>query len=460
MTTGSDGSSPAALIEARLGRAPQDMLEAAVVLEAWGGVPAQRALELGGGLMRGESAAPEPSVAVLPPLERRPGLLLEGLAFVVSVLSIALWAAPLADALGADAFTRALTLALPLTLALQWALRSRYLSRPRGLAELTRARGGLGLAALAVVALPALTLGRAGAVAGLLTLTWTGGAILMSRGWAAAYAAIVLVATPAMVGNVPPLAVLAATAAVTAAAVAAALRTPPGAERLASGSWGRALACAGLGAALGTMLVADPSIGLTTSATPALALLPSAIAGVWGGHRLWHLAHSMPRALAGIPAIAPLAPDDRSTRPEPDRGDPSPDHTSTRLVAPTTAPSRRALLTPLGVFGGAVLRLVGAAAAGSIALAAVVPVETGLLAAFALLSLATLLMSLLEAMGRIAWAALAVACALAAELVAGAPFPGAGLAAGAAVAVLVLLPAAVAPLLRPAQTLATKLWIA
>jgi hypothetical protein len=41
-----------------------------------------------------------------------------------------------------------------------------------------------------------------------------------------------------------------------------------------------------------------------------------------------------------------------------------------------------------------------------------------------------------------------------------APFAGAGLAAGAAAGVLVLLPAAVAPLLRPARTLATSLWIA
>ena len=35
-----------ALIEARLGRAPQDVLEAAVVLEAWGGLRAQAALAL------------------------------------------------------------------------------------------------------------------------------------------------------------------------------------------------------------------------------------------------------------------------------------------------------------------------------------------------------------------------------------------------------------------------------
>jgi hypothetical protein len=119
------------------------------------------------------------------------------------------------------------------------------------------------------------------------------------------------------------------------------------------------------------------------------------------------------------------------------------------------------MLAPLGVFLGAIGRLVGASAAGSVVIAAIIPVGPGLLVAFALLSLATLLVSMLEAMGRTGWAALGVACALGAELAVGdAPFAGAGLAAGAAAAVLVLLPAAVAPLLRPARTLATTLWIA
>jgi hypothetical protein len=35
------------IVEARLGRKPQDMLEAAVVLEAWVGVPAGGALDAG-----------------------------------------------------------------------------------------------------------------------------------------------------------------------------------------------------------------------------------------------------------------------------------------------------------------------------------------------------------------------------------------------------------------------------
>ncbi len=51
-------SARARLVRARLGREPQDMLEAAVVLEAWAGVPAQRALDTGRALMPAAPAEP------------------------------------------------------------------------------------------------------------------------------------------------------------------------------------------------------------------------------------------------------------------------------------------------------------------------------------------------------------------------------------------------------------------
>jgi hypothetical protein len=453
--------SDSALVHARLGRRPQDMLEAAVVLEAWAGVPAQRALETGAAMMPRPALEPQPSAAVLPPVERSTAQLVEGVAFVASVLAIAFWAAPLASALGADAVTRALTVALPLTLALQWALRSRYLSRPHAIAELAGVRAGLGCAAVAAVALPWPALGRAGAVAGLLTVTWTGGAILMRGGRAAAYAAIVLGATAPMAAGVAPLPVLAATAALTAAAVAVELR---GSARVpVRGRHGRAAICALLGAGLGVLLVADRSVGWGAGAAPALALLPSALAGVWAGLCLGRLGHAIPRALAGIPAAPRGAAENRmplgDESPRATAGSPAHrtplGHESPRATA--GSPVNRA---PLRVFAGAVARLLGASAAGSLALALIVPVGAGVLAAFALLALTTLLVGLLETIGRVGWAAAGVGCAVAAELaVRDAPFPGAGLALGAAVGALVLLPAVVAPLLRPARTLATTLWI-
>jgi hypothetical protein len=433
--TGADrpdvGREAVALIEARLGRPPQDMLEAAVVLEAWAGVPAQRALETGVALMPGTPAAPLASAAALKAPARRRGQAVEGLAFVVSVLAIALWAAPLARAVGAAAVTHGLTVALPLTLALQWWLRSRYLNRPRGLAALARRRHEVAFAAVAVVAAPEVALGRAGAVAGLLTLIWVGGTLLIRRGWPALYALIVLAATPAI--SAAPLPVLAATAAVTGVAVAAALRLPDAPDWTAGG-WERAAVSALIGAGLGVMLVADPSVTWSGSGTPALALLPSAVAGVWAGQRLSRLGHTIPHSLTGVPAVASAE------------------------AGAGASPGRR--FASLGALLGAIWRLALGAAAGSLALLVATPVPAGLLVAFALLALATLLLSLLEAIGRTVWAALGLACALAVEIVAPAPFAGASLAVGAAAGALLLLPVSVAPLLRPARTLATTLWIA
>ena len=82
---------------------------------------------------------------------------------------------------------------------------------------------------------------------------------------------------------------------------------------------------------------------------------------------------------------------------------------------------------------------------------------------FGLIALATLLVSLLEAVGRGRWALAAVGLAIAAEVAIGladwTPFAAAALTVGGAVAVLVALPAAIALLSRPARTLATSLWI-
>ncbi len=117
------------LVEARLGRAPQDMLEAAVVLEAWAGVPAQTALAAASATMPAEPAAPQPSAGRLPRHREGDRVLADGAAFVVCVVAIACWAAPLTSDLGVTAVEHGLALALPLTLALQGAC-SQPLPRP------------------------------------------------------------------------------------------------------------------------------------------------------------------------------------------------------------------------------------------------------------------------------------------------------------------------------------------
>ena len=134
------------------------------------------------------------------------------------------------------------------------------------------------------------------------------------------------------------------------------------------------------------------------------------------------------------------------------------------------AGSRRAAAwPPVRILLGAVWRLV----AGTVVLSAVLlagvaalhagHVEASLLAAFGAVALATLLVSLLEAVGRGWWALGAVVAGLGAEIAARlehlVPVTGGALLAGAVVAVLVALPTAIVLLLRPADTLATTLYI-
>jgi hypothetical protein len=68
--------------------------------------------------------------------------LVPGAAFIVTVIAIACCAAPLAASLGGGVVDRGLMLALPLMLALQWGLQSRYLNHPQGWRSSPAGAGG------------------------------------------------------------------------------------------------------------------------------------------------------------------------------------------------------------------------------------------------------------------------------------------------------------------------------
>jgi hypothetical protein len=304
-------------------------------------------------------------------------------------------------------------------------------------AQLAGRRRGLLVGAAALVAVPAGVLGVAGVLAGLLAVTWTGGTLLVGCRRPLAYAIIVLAATPAMIARVEVMAVLAAVAVATMGAVALALRAPAVPARPTPGRWPRAIAAGAIGLGLGLMLVLDRTVGFTEGAVPALALLPSTVASAWGGYHLRHLEQAIPRSVSGIAA-----------------GDPH---------------ARGVAWPAFSVLLGALGRLILLAAALSLVLLALTPWlgasvrGVGLLVGFGLVALATLLVSLLEAMGRGRWALVAVACAAAAEAAIRAagsdPFPGTGLVVGGTLAVVLVLPAVIGQLIRPARTLATALWI-
>jgi hypothetical protein len=426
------------IVEARLGREPQDALETAVVLEAWTGVPAREALALGEQVMRTGTATSQPSQAAPPDPLQEDGMRAEALAFVLAVFCIASWTAPLAKATSAAEVARALAFALPVTLGLQWMLRSRFLSRDNGLELLARARRALVVGAAVIVAAPAVALGPGGLMAGVLTLTWTGGTLLVRRGWTPLYLLLVASATGAMAAGLRADVVVLGVADAIVVAVAIGLprsRTEGGA---AAGRAGRAIVAGAIGGAIGAMMLSDPSVDWVLGTAPALVLMPSTIAGMWAGVHLWHFQAAIPKALAGVPVLA-------------------------------GGPRRASAWPPVRILLGAVGRLV----LGTIVLSAVLlagvealhagHVEASLLGAFGAVALGTLLVSLLEAVGRGWWALTAVVAGLGAELAVRAedlvPWTGGSLLAGALVAVLVALPTAIVLLLRPADTLATTLYI-
>jgi hypothetical protein len=122
----------------------------------------------------------------------------------------------------------------------------------------------------------------------------------------------------------------------------------------------------------------------------------------------------------------------------------------------------------MGVLLGAVGRLVLLTAGLSLvvlAVAALFELRTSgesVLVGFGLVALATMLVGLLESVGRAPWAIAAVVAGVAGEAVAPpelASMPGGRLILGASIAVVVVLPMVVAVLARPALTLATSIGI-
>jgi hypothetical protein len=185
------------------------------------------------------------------------------------------------------------------------------------------------------------------------------------------------------------------------------------------------------------VLVLDRSVSWTTGALPALALVPSTVAALLAGFHLRRLEWAIPQALSG--------------------------------VAATGAADGRLGRAPTSVLLGALLRLLVLSAALSAVLLWLSPWlgesarAAGVMVGFALVALASMLVGLLESLGRGRWALVAVACGAVAEALVALsdvdPFAGVGLVVGGGVIVVLALPVVGALLHRPASTLATALWI-
>jgi hypothetical protein len=426
------------VLDARLGRPPRDVLEATVVLEAWTGRPAREAMSSAASLVRVD-APPVQGLSRVDPFadSEHSSVIAEGVTLVLLIVSIAAWAAPISRELGTTVLAHAIRVALPIAVAIQWGLRSRYLGRPNGLACL--ARDGLGFWALllAVIDVPLLFQPGWGPVAAMLIPIWVGGAVLTRRGWGLMYAGVLVVATLALSDGLRPYVVLGALTALTLAMCAAAVYSRRQPTDARAGTASRAAMASLIGGLLGVLLVADPTLSWGVHGThPALALLPSVIGSYWGGYYLWNFYDAVPRGLRGVSLKG-----------------------AGRIGFSDPA---------MAIFVGALARLIGA----TVVLSAVVIAlsdrfggtdELSVFVAFGCVGTVSMLIGMLESFALQRAALFAASAALATELVWDSVSlthaPGAALAAGATVGVLVSLPMLLVRLAHSGRVLATTLWI-
>ncbi len=480
-----------ALLDARLGRDPQDALEAAVVLEAWGGVPGSEVFELAASITERRDGKVATSRHRRPHDEERRNTVADLLALLVAILSIAAWTVPLVHEFGTSTVHRSLVVALPVAIALQWMLGSRYFSDGSA-SEALGSHAGVLLSALgALAALPWLGVGLPWALSGVLVSVWIAGALLAHHRLGLLYALVVVLAAVALHLEMSAMLVLGVAAGVLNAVVFRALLVSRGGirgslatPRLAPAAYVAGLAGAGIAfsatraihaavvlavvAALVAMLVRDPAnraglvhrrtvvagllgggIGVTLvldssigwaidGSTPALALLPATVGSFWASHRLVGLPMTLAAGLLGTS----LATADAASRGNP----------AVRLFRGTLARMGAAAIALSGVL------VVAGRAVGF---------DTGpvtLLLALGLLSAAALLVGLLEALGSTCWAVLCVALVVGVEaamrwLVSPPPFAGAGATVGGAVAATLAFVLLLLLLRTPGRLLATRLWI-
>jgi hypothetical protein len=340
---------------------------------------------------------------------------------------------------GTSTLEQAIVIALPLTLGLQWALRSRYLSRRSGLACLAHDRMVVCALGLFAIEVPLLLMHPYGSLAAMFVAIWVGGTVLARRGWALAYGALLVGAVVGLRQDVPAYPLLEALTAVIVVGAVVGVATGGGRSDEPAGRVGRALWAGAIGLALGGLLVGDSSLGWGVhGAFPALALLPSVLGSFWGGYYLWKFYDAVPRGLQG--------------------------------VGLEQANERDARGAAMSILLGALARLIGTTVVLSGVVIGLSQWTSGtnrlsLFVGFGCVALVTMLVNLLESLAFARWAFLAALASVATELVlskvvlAQTAIPGTALIAGTLVGIIVALPPLLRLLLRPGRVLATSLWI-
>lgn len=291
----------AAMVVARLGRRPVDALEAAVALEAWGGVEAPRSLALGPAIVdatRGRSQLWRKPI--LPrgqdhAMEDRPDYT-QIIGAVAILLAIMMWIAALPTFRGESMGSLALE-AMPTGLGVQWFLQSRYLQGENNMGRLRALDVPSILLILTAVGVAWVVGGDVGGLAAALVVVWSAGTVLVVRGWALPAAGLFVVAGVAGALGTPTPVNVAVVVDVTLVAALLAVLTAPHTTR-PPGEWGTVGIATSVGTMMGLLVAVGMSPGavdVVASSSPMIALV--IIGAMWGSfhlNKLWVVTLSSP----------------------------------------------------------------------------------------------------------------------------------------------------------------------
>jgi hypothetical protein len=291
----------ASRLTAKLDRAPRDVLEAAVVLEAWGGLAPESALiaaTVSGGSPTPERRPSRPPAA----LDRNRH---ELVAQVVGLIVVAVWLFRARDEIGSPPVRHGWLVALPLVLGVEWALRRRYVGGRDGIGRTHRDRFVLAGAVLGVgiVGVALVPVARAGAIGTAVFVALVSGLLLSWRRWTAAYGTVMMAAL-ACTTRIDVLWVIAVTALILAVTAACALVSAAAAP-YGPRPWRGVVAAATTGFALGGLMVlAFLASGSISEGIPVGAFVPALVGSAWAGLHLAQLWVRIPWALEDVDVVA------------------------------------------------------------------------------------------------------------------------------------------------------------
>jgi hypothetical protein len=429
-----------AFVEARLGRSPRDALEAAVVLEAWGGIRSERALELGELLVADveRRTTPEDRCRIDPP-PPAPLRFLDHVGLVVIVAVVALVSDACAAQLDGRAVSIAWKVALPISLALQWTLRRRHLTERTRLGTMRKGAVAMTVAVTLIATILPLLLGESGVMAAMLVVVWVGAMIVALRGWALAFGAVLALAATTLGGAIPALSALGGLAAATLVLCAVGIASAP-VDPGEPAPWRKVVPAGAVGAGFGLILVSDRTVGWgVEGALPVLAYLPSFVGGLWASVHARTIWQAVPHAARETS----IGGDERRSLTDPPGV----------VLAGATVRLAAVVLPLSALLVGWTVRVEGQADAA-----------IGILTGFAIVALASVLVGILDACNETTWALAAVGLgcigALAARSLPDATLPAGGtLMIGGAIAVVTATPPIVQMIRRPGRKLATTLFI-